>query len=148
MQSMYEKHKMDNKTKRQNKNKTKQKNSYNLKKALKLKTKPKREKKDREKGYPINTLHFSKFFFTCSFFFFFVKISWAQSIYVIETMLSVTCHFAVKAFVFFELFKAISLSILLVFRIPAMRLFIFIYLFSLDLWTYNLNLSRMWLTNT
>ena len=147
MQSMYEKHKMDNKTKRQNKNKTKQKNSYNLKKARKLKTKPKREKKIEKKVTPSTHSIFPNDS-SHVVFFFFVKISWAQSIYVIETMLSVTCHFAVKAFVFFELFKAISLSILLVFRIPAMRLFIFIYLFSLDLWTYNLNLSRMWLTNT
>ena len=56
-----------------------------------------------------------------------IKNSWAQSIYVIEIMLSVKCHFflkVLKVVLFIELFKAISLSILLTFRISAIRLFI------------------------
>ena len=43
------------------------------------------------------------------------------------------CHFFLKAVVFIELFKAISFSILLTFRISAIRLFIFMNFFSLDL---------------
>ena len=49
--------------------------------------------------------------------------------------------FFLKAIVFFESIKAISFSILLTFRISAMRLFIFINFFSLDLETYNLNIN-------
>ena len=64
---------------------------------------------------------------------FLIKNSWAQSIYVIEIMLSVKCHFFLKAVVFIELFRAISFSILLTFRISAIRLFIFMNFFSLDL---------------
>ena len=60
-------------------------------------------------------------------------------------MLSVKCNFFLKAIVFFELLKAISFSILLTFRISGMRLFLFMKFFSLDLWTYNLNISRIWL---
>ena len=58
-------------------------------------------------------------------------------------MLSVKCNFFLKAIVFFELLKAISFSILLTFRISGMRLFLFMKFFSLDLWTYNLNISRI-----
>ena len=64
---------------------------------------------------------------------FFIKNSSAQSIYVIEIMLYVKCNYFLKAIAFIELFKAIPFSILLIFRISAMRLFIFIIFFSLDL---------------
>ena len=43
------------------------------------------------------------------------------------------CYFFVKAIVFFELFKRISFSILLTFRISAMKLFRFMNFFSLDI---------------
>ena len=59
------------------------------------------------------------------------------------TMLFIMCHFSVKAIAFFELVKAISLSILFTFQISAKKLFIFMSFFSLDLCTYNLNISRM-----
>ena len=45
--------------------------------------------------------------------------------YVIEIMLPVKRNFFVKAIVFFELFKAISFSILLTFRVSVRRLSIF-----------------------
>ena len=51
--------------------------------------------------------------------------------------------FFLKVIVFFELLKAIYFSILLTFRFSAMRLFIFMNFFSLDLQTHNLNISRM-----
>ena len=59
------------------------------------------------------------------------------------TMLFIMCLFSVKAMAFFELVKAISLSILFTFQISAMKLFVFMSFFSLDLYTYNLNISRM-----
>ena len=62
-------------------------------------------------------------------------------------MLFIMSHFFVKAIVFIELVKAISFSIVFTFRISAMRLFKFMNFFSLDLDTYNLNISRMWLIN-
>ena len=57
-------------------------------------------------------------------------------------MLFIMRHFFVKV-IFFELVKAISFSILFPFRISAMRLFIFMSFFSLDLYTYNLNINKM-----
>ena len=62
-----------------------------------------------------------------------IKNFWAQSTYVIKIMLSFKCHFFIKAGAFIELFRAISFSILLTFRISAIRLFIFMNFFSLDL---------------
>ena len=63
-------------------------------------------------------------------------------------MLFIMSHSFVKAIVFIDLIKAISFSILLTFRISAMRLFKFMNFFSLDLNFYNLNISRMWLIYT
>ena len=63
-------------------------------------------------------------------------------------MLFIMSNFLAKAIVFIELVKVISFSILFTFRISAMRLFKFMNLFFLDLNTYNLNISRMWLINT
>ena len=48
----------------------------------------------------------------------------------------------------FELVKGISSCIPFTFQIPAMRLFIFMNFFSLDLYTQNLNISRIWLIKT
>ena len=104
-------------------------------------------KKKKEKKLPSKPATFFRMIFHMWFNYFFIKISWAQSIHVIEIMLSVRCHFFLKAIVFFELFKAISFSIFLTFRILAMKLIIFMNFFSLDLQTYNLNISRMWLIN-
>ena len=56
-------------------------------------------------------------------------------------------HFFVKAIVSIELVKAVSFTILFTFWICAMRLIKFINFFSLDLNTYNLNISRMSLIN-
>ena len=58
-------------------------------------------------------------------------------------MLFIMSHSFVKAIVFIDLIKAISFSILLTFRISAMRLFKFMNFFSLDLNFYNLNIGRM-----
>ena len=58
-------------------------------------------------------------------------------------MLFIMCHFLVKAIVFFELGKAISFSILFIFRISAIRVFIFKSFFSLDLYTFNININKM-----
>ena len=63
-------------------------------------------------------------------------------------MLFIMCHFFVNAIVFFELVKAVSFSILFTFRISAMRLFISMSFFSLDLYTYNLNINRIRLLRT
>ena len=52
---------------------------------------------------------------------------------VTEIMLSVKYHLLLKAVVFVALFRVISFSILLIFQISAIRLFIFMHLFSLDL---------------
>ena len=49
----------------------------------------------------------------------------------------------VKAIVLLELLKAIYFSIRLTSRIRVMRLFIFMRWFSVNLGTYNLNISRM-----
>ena len=62
-------------------------------------------------------------------------------------MLFIMSHFFVKAIFFIGLVKAISFSIDITFRISAMRSFKFINFFSLDLNTYNLNISRMSLIN-
>ena len=77
------------------------------------------------------------------------KISWLSAIYLCYGMvLFIASHFFLKAIVFIELVKAISFSILFTFQISAMRLFKFTNFFSLDLNTYNINISRMWLVNT
>ena len=73
------------------------------------------------------------------------SVKQAQAILCYGIMLFIMCHFPVKTTVFFELVNVIYFSILLTFRISAMRLFIFINFLSLDLCTYNLNISRMWL---
>ena len=52
-------------------------------------------------------------------------------------------RFLVKAIIFFELGKAIFFSILFIFQISGMKLFIFKSFFSLDLYTYNLNINKM-----
>ena len=106
------------------KNKTTTKTKTNKKKRNTHKTKQKIKKRLTPFFRMIFHMHF-----TC----FFIKISQAQSIYIIETMLSVKCHLFIKANVFFVLFKAISFSILLTFWISAMRLIKFMNFFSLDL---------------
>ena len=58
-------------------------------------------------------------------------------------MLFVMCHFSVTAIVFFELVKSISFSILFTFRISAMIILLMFMNFSLDLNTYNINISRI-----
>ena len=57
-------------------------------------------------------------------------------------MLFMMCHFFVKASVGFELVKKICFSIAFTFPISAMRLFIFMNFFSLDLYIYNLNITE------
>ena len=51
----------------------------------------------------------------------------------IEIMLSVKRHFFLKAIIFTKLFKEISFPVLLTLRTSAMKLFIFMNFFSLDL---------------
>ena len=62
-----------------------------------------------------------------------------------ETELFTVCHFLVKPTAFFVLIKAISFSILFIFQISAMRLFIFMSFSSLEMYKYNLNINKMWL---
>ena len=97
------------------------------KETHKGKTKQKQNIKKRPTSFFRMTFHM---YFTC----FFIKISWAQSMYVIEIMLSVKCRFFLKGIVFIDLFKAISFSILLTF------LFSFLWIYR-----HNLKISRMWL---
>ena len=62
------------------------------------------------------------------------EICFASTIHLIYgMMLSIMCHFFVKTLVFIEFVKAISFSILFIFRISAMRLFKFMNFFF---WTY------------
>ena len=58
-------------------------------------------------------------------------------------MFFIIWHFFLKAIVSFELVKAISFYILFTFRISAVRLFIFMSFFSLDLYTYQLSINRI-----
>ena len=58
-------------------------------------------------------------------------------------MLFIMCHFFVKAVVGFELVKAIYFSIHFTFRISAMRLFIFVNFFPLDLYTCNTHYTHV-----
>ena len=51
--------------------------------------------------------------------------------------------FLCKSNIFLELVKATCFSVLFTFLISAMRLFIFMNLVSLDLYTHNLNIRRM-----
>ena len=115
--------------------KTKDKrNKKTQKKKTKQNERKERERESEKKSYSCNPPHFFEwFFFHMWFTCFFINVSWAQSVYVIEFMLSVRCYFFVKAIVFFELFKRISFSILLTFRISAMKLFRFMNFFSLDI---------------
>ena len=124
-------------SKKQTKKWTRKTKDKRNKKTQKKKTKQ-NERKEREREWekklflqPTSFLRmvFFHMWFTC----FFINVSWAQSVYVIEFMLSVRCYFFVKAIVFFELFKRISFSILLTFRISAMKLFRFMNFFSLDI---------------
>ena len=88
--------------------------------------------------------HFSEGSFTSSLPVFISRICLLSIIHLsYGLMLFIMSHFFVKAIVFIELVKAISFSIVFTFRISAMRLFKFINVFSLDLNTYNLNISRM-----
>ena len=64
---------------------------------------------------------------------------WNDVIYYVLFM----CHFLVKAIVIFKVVKVISFSIFFNFPISAIRLFIFISCFSLDLYTHNLNINRI-----
>ena len=123
-------------SKKQTKKWTRKTKDKRNKKTQKKKTKQ-NERKERERvrkkvilaTHLISSNGFFHMWFTC----FFINVSWAQSVYVIEFMLSVRCYFFVKAIVFFELFKRISFSILLTFRISAMKLFRFMNFFSLDI---------------
>ena len=63
-------------------------------------------------------------------------------------MLFVMSQFLLKEIVFIESVKAISLSVFFTSRISTIRLFKFMNLFSMDLNTTNLNISRIWLINT
>ena len=92
---------------------------------------------------PSQPNRFSERFFTSTLPVSILKIYWASTNRL--TLLFIMCHFFVKRIVFFELIKAISFSILFTFRISAMRFFIFMSFFSLELCTYNLNINRMWL---
>ena len=58
-------------------------------------------------------------------------------------MFFIIWHFFLKAIVSFELVKAISFYILFTFRISAVRLFIFMSFFSLDLYTYQLSINKI-----
>ena len=93
--------------------------------------------------YPPNPTRFSEIFVANSLPVSTFKICFSKHHLCYGTMSFITCHFLVKAIVFFELIKAISLSILLTFRISAMRLFIFTSFSSLDLYTFNLNINRI-----
>lgn len=72
---------------------------------------------------------------TCNFLLHFLLRYWNSFI----------CYMSyfVKAIVLLELLKAIYFSIRLTSRIRVMRLFIFMRCFSVNLGTYNLNISRM-----
>ena len=80
-------------------------------------------------------------YFTC----FFIKISWRQIIHVIETMLSVQCHFFCKSNCFLWVIWSNSYFYPLKFQSSAMRLFISMNLFSPELYMCNLNIRRIWL---
>ena len=108
----------------------------------------KREKRKRKKSYPPTQPIFPNRYFTCSLFVSSLISLERKSFTLLKLCYLSSAIFFIKAIVFFELFNAISFSIFLTFRISAMRLFIFMNFFSLDLWTGNLNVSRMWLIKT
>ena len=93
----------------------------------KTKQKTKEIHKDKKKKKKRDQLHFSERFFTCI-----LPVSLSNTLGHNPFTLSVKCHFFPKAVAFIELFRAISFCILLTFRISAIRLFIFMNLFSLD----------------
>ena len=135
--------KQANKQTNNNSNKKKQKQA---KKKTNQKTK---NSNNRKSNTLQNPTHFSEGSFTSSLPVSISKICLLSIIYLrYGMMLFIMSHFFVKAIVFIELVKAISFSIVFTFRISAMRLFKFMNFFSLDLNTYNLNMSRMWLINT
>ena len=104
----------------------------------------KHHKKNKKKRYPPNPIRFSERFFTYSLAVSILKFYWGSTnCLCYGTMLFIMCHFLVKSIVFFELGQAISFYILFIFRISAMRLFIFKSFFSLNLYTYNLNINKM-----
>ena len=74
--------------------------------------------------------------FTCFCLLSFIHLRYRMMFFIMS-------HFFVKANVFTELVKVISFSLLFTFRIYAMRLFKFMNFLSLDLNTYNLNISSM-----
>ena len=125
-------------SKKQTKKWTRKTKDKRNKKTQKKKKTKQNERKEREREWEKKlflqpTSFFRMVFFHMWFTCFFINVSWAQSVYVIEFMLSARCYFFVKAIVFFELFKIISFSILLTFWISAMKLFRFMNFFSLDI---------------
>ena len=115
---------------------------------MRLKRKTNQENKQtnniKKNKIPSQPNPFSERFFTSSLPGSIFKIYLASTSHLCYgTMLFIICHFFVKAIVFFELVKAVSVSILFTFQISAMRLFILMGFFSLD--TYNLSINRMWL---
>ena len=91
---------------KQNKTKPKR-NTHKTKNKTKNKTKDKQERV-RKKKFILPTHPVFPNDFSHVLYLFFIKIPSAQSIYIIEIMLLVWCHFFLKAIVFFMLFKAIS----------------------------------------
>ena len=85
---------------------------------------------------------FPNYFSQVVYLFLYQQPKQARTIYVIE-MLFVMCHLSVTAIVFFELVKSTSFSILFTFRISAMIILLMFMNFSLDLNTYNINISRI-----
>ena len=106
------------------KNKTTAKTKQTIAKSTKTPKEIHKDKKKKRKNIKKRPTPFFQNIFHMYSTCFLIKNSWAQSIYVIEIMVSVKYHFFLKAVLFIELFKAISFSILLNFRILAIRLFI------------------------
>ena len=122
--------KKDKKNKRQSE---KEQNKKTRKKHNQNKTKRKKERKQKEeKSFPLNPTHFPEWFFTWN-----LPVSSSNSLEHKPFTLLKSCYLYgtifVAAIVFFELFKAIYFSNLLIFWISAMRLFIFMNFFSLVL---------------
>lgn len=63
------------------------------KQTKKERIKKKERKKTRENNYAFNPTHFCEWFFTCSLVVSISKLCVAQTIYNIEIMLVVKCHF-------------------------------------------------------
>ena len=115
-----------------NNNKKQPKNTYKTKQSKKKK-KEKKESVRKKKGSPPTQPNFSEWLFTCS-----LPVPSSKSLEHNPFRVMNLCYlrdvsFFVKSALFFELFEAISFSVLWTFWISAVRLFIFMNFSSLDL---------------